>query len=89
MSQKATIRSRRGIREMASREPARRALQELTASVGSLLRMRRLPAAAAVLSVLLALPALGAGWILDNYYRRTVLLQSSRFRDLLGNTCEW
>jgi hypothetical protein len=50
--------------------------------------MRRLPVAAAVLSVLLALPALGAGWILDDYYHRTVLLQESRLRDLLGAPSE-
>ena len=73
---------------MASRESARRAPRELTASVGSLLRMRRLPAAAAVLSVLLALPALGTGWMLDDYYHRAVLLQRSRFRDLLGPPSE-
>jgi hypothetical protein len=37
-----------------------------------------------VLAVLLASPALGVGWILDDYYHRTVLLGRSQFRDLLG-----
>jgi hypothetical protein len=41
-----------------------------------------------VLSVLLALPSLGAGWILDDYYHRSVLLERSRLRDLLGPPSE-
>jgi hypothetical protein len=45
---------------------------------------RRLPVVAALLAVLLSLPALSVGWILDDYYHRTVLLGSSRFRDLFG-----
>ena len=49
--------------------------------MGSLLKMRHLPAAAAVLSVLLALPALGVGWILDDYYHRTVLLGTVAVRE--------
>jgi hypothetical protein len=69
---------------MASPEPARGALRKLTALVRSLLLMRHLPAATAVLSVLLALPALQVGWVLDDYYHRTVLLQRSRLCDLLG-----
>jgi hypothetical protein len=73
---------------MASRQPARRALRKLTDSVGWLLQARRLPAATAALSVLLALPALGAGWILDDYFHRTILLQRSQFRDLLGPPAE-
>jgi hypothetical protein len=73
---------------MVSGKPARRALRELAASLRALLRSRRLPAAAAALSVVLALPALGVGWILDDYYHRTVLLQRSRFRDLLGPPSE-
>jgi hypothetical protein len=50
--------------------------------------MRHLPAAAAVLSVLLALPASGAGWILDDYYHRAVLLERSRLRELIGPPSE-
>jgi hypothetical protein len=44
--------------------------------------------AAALLSVVLTLPALGVGFILDDYYHRTVLLGRSRFRELLGNPPE-
>ncbi|QEH34672.1 hypothetical protein OJF2_32130 [Aquisphaera giovannonii] len=47
-----------------------------------------LPASGAALSVLLALPALGAGWILDDYYHRTILLGRSRLRDELGPPAE-
>src|SRR5262245_55912871 len=50
----------------------------------ALLTHRHLPAMAAVLAMLLALPSLGVGWVLDDYYHRTVLLGTSRFRDLLG-----
>ncbi len=60
----------------------------LAASVGSFLTMRHLPPAAAVLAVLLALPSLGAGWIMDDYYHRAVLLERPRFRDLLGPPSE-
>jgi hypothetical protein len=41
-----------------------------------------------VLSIMLALPSLGNGWILDDYDHRTVLLGRSRFRDLLGTPSE-
>jgi len=42
----------------------------------------------AALAVLLALPALAAGWILDDYYHRAVMLRDSPFRDLLGPPAE-
>jgi hypothetical protein len=48
------------------------------------LKSGHLPITAAALAVLLALPALGVGWILDDYYHRAVLLGTSRLRDLLG-----
>jgi hypothetical protein len=48
------------------------------------LESRWLPAIAAALAVVLALPAIGAGWILDDYYHRAVLQGRSRFRDVLG-----
>ena len=54
----------------------------------TLLTSRHLPAAAAVLSVVLALPALGAGWILDDYFHRTILLGKSQLRELLGTPSE-
>jgi hypothetical protein len=87
-SQKANALQDRGVREMASGEPAVLAPRRLAAWVGSLLRMRQLPAVAMALSVLLALPALGVGWILDDFYHRTILLERSRLKDLLGPPAE-
>jgi hypothetical protein len=49
---------------------------------------RRLPAMAAVLAIVLTLPALGAGWLMDDYYHRVVLLGVPPFRDLLGPSGE-
>jgi hypothetical protein len=51
---------------------------------GALLTHPCLPAFAAALTLLLTLPALNNGWMLDDYYHRTVLLGTSRFRDLFG-----
>ena len=34
------------------------------------------------------MPALGVGWILDDYYHRSVLLPNSPFRELLGTPAE-
>jgi hypothetical protein len=51
---------------------------------GALLTHPCLPAFAAALALLLTLPALNNGWMLDDYYHRTVLLGTSRFRDLFG-----
>ena len=42
------------------------------------------PLIVAISSVVLALPALGAGWILDDYLHRTIFLEHPEFRDLLG-----
>ena len=49
---------------------------------------RYLPAVAAILAVVLALPALSVGWLLDDYYHRAVLLEIPRFRELLGPPAE-
>jgi hypothetical protein len=38
----------------------------------------------AILAVALAAPALGVGWVLDDFYHRTVLLGTPEFRDLFG-----
>ena len=38
----------------------------------------------AAMAITLALPALGTGWILDDYYHRTVMRQVSPYRELLG-----
>jgi hypothetical protein len=73
---------------MANGEPARGAGRRLAASVESLLHERSLPVIAGVLSILLTLPALGNGWILDDYYHRTVLLGRSQLREWLGPPSE-
>ncbi|WP_406700767.1 hypothetical protein V5E97_18425 [Singulisphaera sp. Ch08] len=56
--------------------------------VGSFLKTRHLPAAVAVMAILLALPSLGAGWMLDDWFHRAVLLEKSRIQDLLGSPSE-
>jgi hypothetical protein len=73
---------------MSSGEPLRRIPRSLAASVGLLLRWRHLPVIAAALAVLLALPSLSVGWILDDDFHRTILLERSRLRDLLGGPSE-
>src|SRR6478672_8446600 len=78
----------RGIREMASVEAGRRARQTLASRARSLLTTPLLPLAAALLSVVLALPALRAGWMIDDYFHRAILLERSQFRDLLGTPPE-
>ncbi len=45
---------------------------------------RHLPVLVALLAVTLALPALGVGFAIDDYYHRVVLLGVPPFRDLLG-----
>jgi hypothetical protein len=64
-------------------QPAR-ARGRLGSLVGAPLRHRSVPGLAAVLTLALTLPALNNGLMLDDYYHRTVLLGTSRFRDLLG-----
>ena len=73
---------------MLSGEPSRRAPWRLASSVGSLLESRHLPVIAAALAVLLALPSLGVGWMIDDYCHRTVLLGKSRLCELLGSPSE-
>ncbi len=46
------------------------------------------PGAVAVLTVALTLPALGVGWILDDYYHRTILLERSPLCATLGTPAE-
>lgn len=52
--------------------------------LGRCLRSRHMPAFAAVLVILLTLPALRVGWILDDYYHRSVLLAKTPLGKLLG-----
>ena len=49
---------------------------------------RYLPVVAGILAIVLALPALSVGWLLDDYYHRAVLLEIPRFRELLGTPAE-
>ena len=62
--------------------------QKLPAWLGLLAQSRPFPAIVAALAVVLALPALGAGWIMDDYYHRTVMSPVSPFRELLGPPAE-
>src|SRR5262249_6333830 len=88
MSQRTGAPPGRGVREMSSVETTREAPGTLASSVRSFLTMRSLPLAAALLSVVLALPALRAGWMIDDYFHRAILLEWSRFRGLLGTPPE-
>ena len=49
---------------------------------------RFFPSIVALSAVVLALPALGAGWMLDDYLHRAILLEDIRFRELLGPPAE-
>ena len=40
------------------------------------------------MAIVLALPALSVGWMLDDYYHRAILLEVPRFRELLGPPAE-
>ena len=63
-------------------------LRKSTSRFGRLVQSRCFPLIVAGLAVMLALPALRAGWILDDYYHRTVMLPESPFRELLGPPAE-
>ncbi len=73
---------------MTSGEPAPRERRGLPAWFGSLLRSRYVPLVAASLAALLALPSLGVGWMIDDYWHRAVLLERPGFRELLGSPSE-
>jgi hypothetical protein len=49
-----------------------------------ILKGRHVPAIAALVGVVLTLPALGVGFALDDYYHRVALLELPEFRALLG-----
>jgi hypothetical protein len=52
--------------------------------LAGLSRAGRYPLWIAALAIVLALPALGAGWLMDDYYHRAVMMPGSPFADLLG-----
>jgi hypothetical protein len=87
MSQKTRALPDSGAEEMPSEEPAAEVPPRPAGALRSLLK-RQLPVVAALLAVLLALPALGAGWMIDDYFHRVILLERSRFRELLGPPSE-
>ncbi len=60
----------------------------LPARLGWFAQSRFFPSIVAALAVLLALPALRAGWIMDDYYHRTVMSPVSPYRELLGPPAE-
>ena len=49
---------------------------------------RWFPLAVAGLAIMLTLPALGVGWIVDDYYHRTILLERSPLSATLGTPAE-
>ena len=65
-----------------------RPYQGLAARAASLAMSRFFPSIVALSAVVLALPALGAGWMLDDYLHRAILLEDIRFRELLGPPAE-
>jgi hypothetical protein len=73
---------------MALVETPRHEPHVLAAAARSFLTMRWLPLAAALVSVCLALPALRAGWMIDDYFHRSILLERSRFRQVIGTPAE-
>jgi hypothetical protein len=73
---------------MPSGAPSWGNVSRVEAVVAALPARRSFPLIVAALAVILALPALRAGWILDDYYHRVVLLARSPYRDLLGPPAE-
>ena len=67
---------------------ARLSRSRLLLAARAVLAHRRLPLMAALLCVVLALPALGVGFVLDDYYHRAVLLELPQFRELFGPPAE-
>jgi hypothetical protein len=67
---------------------ARLSRSRLVLAARAVLAHRRLPLIAALLCVVLALPALGVGFVLDDYYHRAVLLELPQFRELFGPPSE-
>ena len=69
--------------------PSRRGiLDRLSSILAALSASRGFPLAVALIAVVLSLPSLGAGFILDDFYHREVLRADSSSRDLLGPPSE-
>ena len=73
---------------MPSGGPSQGKLGSLKPLLASLAEKRLFPLIVAALGVFLALPALRAGWIQDDYYHRAVMLPDSPYRELLGPPAE-
>jgi hypothetical protein len=73
---------------MGTNVPPRRLLAKLKTAVASLGKSRSLPLLVAALAVLLGLPSLKTGLVLDDYYHREVLRPVSAYRELLGPPSE-
>jgi hypothetical protein len=65
-----------------------RSLRVLRSWLTAVARSRFFPLFVAALGVSLASPALGVGWIQDDFYHRAVLLPNSPYRELLGTPAE-
>jgi hypothetical protein len=69
---------------MGDKVPPRRLLLRLKAFLASLGKSPYCPLLAGALAVLLALPSLRTGLVLDDYYHKEVLRPFSAYRELLG-----
>jgi hypothetical protein len=69
---------------MPSGEPSRGILERLKFFLAGIAKSGHFPLVAAALAVVLALPALWAGMMIDDFYHREVLRGESAYRDLLG-----
>jgi hypothetical protein len=73
---------------MGTNVPPGRLLPKLMAALASLGKSRYLPHSVAALAVLLAVPSLRTGLVLDDYYHKEVLRPVSAYRELLGPPSE-
>lgn len=73
---------------MRDARPGGRTGAGLIAMLGSLSARKAFPLLVASLAILLALPSLGVGWIMDDYYHRVILLERSPLCGLLGKPSE-
>jgi hypothetical protein len=69
---------------MADGERARWTGERMVAALAATVKARWFPLGVAALVVVLALPSLGVGWMIDDYYHRAILLKNSHLREVLG-----